>query len=355
MQRITALALAGVFVLALTAQEKAKNPTATDYLTTYPPTANVPLDPKIRAELDAVKLTPLAQQTPAEARAAFEKRVATTPKLGDPVAKVDNRGIPGPGGKLPVRVYTPNGKGPFPILVYLHGGGWVLGSLETHDDLCRSLCSRSNALVVSVDYRLAPEHKFPAALEDGHAALKWCAENGAEIGGDGKRLATAGDSAGGNLAAAVALHARDKGGPKLAAQVLIYPVLNHNFDTASYHQFATGYGLSRDAMLYYWKTYLPKPEEASNPYASPLQAKELSGLPPALILTAQYDVLRDEGEAYAARLKAAGVPVQGTRYLAMNHGFIRSGATLEPAKRGLQEIADALRKAFDPAGAKPPQ
>ncbi|MBL8797077.1 MAG: alpha/beta hydrolase [Planctomycetia bacterium] len=352
MRRITALILAGVCALTLSAQEKPQ-PVAKPVLDTYPPTADTPLDPKIRAELDAVKAVPISQQTPAEARAGFEKRVASTPKLADPVAKVDNRTIPSPGGKLPVRVYTPNGKGPFSVVVYYHGGGWVLGSLDTHDDLCRSLCSRAGVLVVSVDYRLAPEHKFPAAVEDSHAALKWCAENAGEIGGDGKRLATAGDSAGGNLAAATALYARDKGGPKLAAQVLIYPVLNHHFDTTSYYQFATGYGLTRDAMLYYWKTYLPRPEEATNLYASPLQAKDLKGLPPALVLTAQYDVLRDEGEAYAVRLKSAGVPVRATRYLGMNHGFIRSGATLEPAKHGLQEIADSLKKAFDPAGAKP--
>ena len=285
--------------------------------------------------------------TPAEARAWFEKRIASVPKLNDPVAKVENRTIPAPGGKLPLRVYTPKGRGPFPILLWFHGGGWVLGSLDTGEDPCRSLCSRAGAVVVSVDYRLAPEHKFPAALEDCYAALKWCSERAGEINGDGKRLAVAGDSAGGNLAAATALYARDKHGPLVALHVLIYPALNNNLDTASYHEFASDFGLTREAMAYCWKSYLAKPQDGSNPYACPLLAKDLKGVSPALIVVANFDVLRDDGEAYAARLKQSGVPVQCTRYLSMNHGFVRYGGVYEPAKRAMDEIAAALKKAFE--------
>lgn len=331
-------------VLPVLAEEKA------GFVATYPVRDKLPpLDAKIAAGLAAVKVTPVWQQTPAEARAGFEKRSQTTPKLNDPVAKVENRMISGPAGQVPVRVYTPKGTGPFPIVVFIHGGGWVVGSLETVDDLCRSICSRAGAAVVSVDYRLAPEHKFPAPVEDCFAVLQWCAKNGAEIQGDGKRLAVAGDSAGGNLSAAVSLYSRDKGGPKVALQVLIYPVTNHNFDTVSYHQFGDGYGLTREAMIYYWKSYLAKPEDAHSPYASPLQAKDLKGVAPALVITAQYDVLRDDGEAYAARLQQAGVPVQATRYLTLNHGFIRAGAVNEDAKRGVQEIAEGLKKTFENA------
>jgi acetyl esterase len=321
---------------------------AMDYFNTFPPTMCRPLDPRVRADLDAFAgMTPFYQMKPPEARAAFDRVAAARPRLNDPVARVENRVIQGPTGQVPIRIYTPDGKGPFPILLYFHGGGWVIGSLDAYDDLCRSLCQRAGCLVVSVDYRLAPEDRFPAGLEDCYAALAWCADLATEIGGDGRRLAVAGDSAGGNLAACVSLCARDRGGPKPLLQVLIYPVTNHNFDTASYHQMADGYGLVRNAMIYYWKCYLAQPEDGSNPYASPLQGGDLTGLPSAVIVTAHYDVLRDEGEAYAARLRQAGVAVRCTRYLEMNHGFLQCGATYAQAKRAVQEIADAVRGAFN--------
>jgi acetyl esterase len=332
--------LLGVGVLAWMARA--------DALTTFPPTQSAPLDPKVKAALEALpQAKPIEELTPAEARAFFEKITAQDPKLNEAVAKVENRTIPGPGGKITVRIYTPEGKGPFPMLLYLHGGGWVLGTLDIYDDLCRSLCHRAGAVVVSVNYRLAPEHPFPAPLEDCTAALSWCADHGADVGGDSKRLAVAGDSAGGNLSACVALHARDKGGPKIALQVLIYPVTNYGFDTMSYHQCAEGYLLTREAMVYFWKHYILKAEDASSPYASPLRAKDLKGLPPALVLTAQYDVLRDDGEAYAVRLQRAGVPVHCTRYLGLIHGFIRYGAVFDQTKHALDEIAEALRKAYE--------
>jgi acetyl esterase len=282
----------------------------------------------------------------AEVRAVREAMMLRRPKLDESVARVEDRMIPGPGGRIRVRIYTPHGGGPHPVLAYFHGGGWVLGSLDTHDGVCRSLCHRTGCLVVAVEYRRAPEHKFPAALEDCSAAVTWCAEHAAEIGGDGTRLAIAGDSAGGNLAAGLALALRDKSGPTLALQVLIYPVTNYEFNTATYHEYAVGYGLTRDSMWYFWRSYLAAPTDGASPYASPLLAKDLGGLPPALILTAHYDVLRDEGEAYAARLAQAGVPVRCTRYLELNHGFVQVAAVCEPANRGVQEIADALRAAW---------
>jgi acetyl esterase len=318
-----------------------------DYFTTFPGMPTPPLHPKIRAMLDAEgPLPPPDTLAVAEVRAVREAMMLRRPKLDESVARVEDRTIPCAGGKIPVRIYTPQASGPHPILAYFHGGGWVLGSLDTHDGVCRSLCHRAGCVVVSIDYRRAPEHKFPAALEDCSAAVKWCAERAAEITGDGARLAIAGDSAGGNLAAALALAFRDKGGPDLALQVLIYPVVNYEFNTASYHEYAAGYGLTRDSMWYFWRSYLPTPTDGESPYASPLLAKDLGGLPPALILTAQYDVLRDEGEAYAARLSQAGVPVRCTRYLELNHGFVQIAAVCDPANRGLQEIADALRAAW---------
>jgi acetyl esterase len=298
--------------------------------------------------LDAEVPGPPFEEVPVpELRALREQMMLRRPRRNEAVALVEDRTVPGPAGEIPVRVYRPSaGAGPYPIVAYFHGGGWVLGTLDTHDDVCRTLANRSGALVVSVDYRRAPEHPFPVPLEDCIAAVRWCALHGAEIGGNGARLAVAGDSAGGNLAAAVAMHFRDEGGPPLAIQALIYPVINYDFDTASYHQYASGFGLTRDMMRYFWRSYLANPTDGGLPYASPLRAENLGGLPPALILTAHYDVLRDEGEAYAARLARAGVPVRCTRYLEMNHGFIQLAALCEPALQGLQEIAGALRTAL---------
>ena len=315
---------------------------------TFPTTPVIPLHEKIRAMLDAEPATPPLDTLPvAQVRALREGMMLRRPKLDELVARVEDRAIPGPGGGIPVRIYAPHGSGPHPVLVYFHGGGWVLGNLDTHDGVCRSLCHRSGGLIVAVDYRRSPEHKFPAALEDCSAVVRWCAKGAAEIGGDGTRLAVAGDSAGGNLAAALALALRDQGGPRLALQVLIYPVTHYAFDTASYHRFATDYGLTRESMWYFWKSYLASPTDGGNPYASPLLARDLGGLPPVLVLTAQYDVLRDEGEAYVARLAQAGVSVRCTRYLELNHGFIQLAALCESADRGVQEIADALRVAWD--------
>ena len=317
------------------------------YFRTVPPTAAVALDPRIKAMVDEwARAKPIEKMTPADARRLVQERLGKVPRLNEPVGLVEDRAIPCPAGNLTLRVYTPEGKGPFPILLYIHGGGWTTGSLDTHDDLCRSLCHRAGCLVASVAYRLSPETKYPGPLEDCYAALQWCASHAAQLGGDGKRLAVAGDSAGGHLSACLALYARDQKGPPLVFQLLIYPVINYAFDTVSYHQNAVGYGLTRERMIYYWNNYLRSPEDAADPHACPLRARDLAGLPPALIITAEFDPLRDDGEAYAARLKRSGVPVQCVRYLDMNHGFIQFGAVYERSKHGLDTVATALKEAF---------
>jgi acetyl esterase len=213
----------------------------------------------------------------------------------------------------------------------------VVGDLDTHDGTCRSLTKLAGCVTVSVDYRLAPEHKFPIPAEDAFAATQWAAANAASLGGD---------SAGGNLAAAVTLMARERGGPHLAEQLLIYPVTNFSFDTSSYESNALGYLLTRDVMRWFWDHYLPSEEDGHNPLASPLQAPDLRGLPPALVITAEFDPLCDEGEAYGERLREAGVPVTVSRYDGMIHGFVGLAGIFPQGRRALQESADALRHAF---------
>ena len=308
----------------------------------------MPLDPQAQAVLDrmvAAGIRPAHTLTIEEARRALEAAHA----LGgppEPVQRVEDRMIAGPGGDLRLRLYRPTGSGPFPILVFFHGGGWIRGSLDTHDGLCRSLANRAACLVISVDYRLSPEVPFPAAVEDCFAATRWVADQAAALDGDPSRLAVGGDSAGGNLTAVVTLLARERGGPALLYQVLIYPVTDYAFDTPSYHENGTGYNLTRDAMIYYWNLYLGDPADGQNPLASPLKAPDLSGLPPALIITAVYDPLRDEGLAYADRLRAAGVPVQSTCYPGVFHGFLGQAALIDKGKQAIEEVAAALRSAF---------
>ncbi|PLT34522.1 alpha/beta hydrolase [Bacillus sp. V5-8f] len=262
------------------------------------------------------------------------------------VGKVENRTIPGPGGEIPVRIYTPAGEGPFPALVYYHGGGWVIGNLDTVDVHCRLLAKKAGCVVVSVDYRLAPEHKFPAAVDDAYAAAKWTAENASYIEVDPARIAVGGDSAGGNLAAVVSLMAKDKGGPALTYQILIYPVTHHAFDTDSYRENAEGYFLTKDTMVWFWNHYLRGTQDGKNTYASPLLANDLTGLPLALVIAVGFDPLCDEGEAYADRLKAAGVSVDATRYDTMIHGFFRMPGVLQEANKAMDQAARALREAF---------
>lgn len=310
----------------------------------------MPLDPQVQsylAQLAGLATPPVSALTPRVARAMME---AETRSMGAPprVGRVVDRTIPGPSGGIKVRITAPGGDGPFPALVYFHGGGWVAGSLDTHDAVCRAITRESDVAVVSVDYRLAPEAPFPAAVEDAYAATAWVAANGPTIGVDPGRIAVGGDSAGANLSAVVALMARDQGrsGPRLAFQVLIYPITNDDLDTPSYREYAEGYLLSREAMAWYWDQYVPDPGDRRHPHASPLRADDLSGLPPALVITAEYDVLRDEGEAYAARLSQAGNSVRLSRYDGMIHGFLRRSAIFDQGRKALAEIGEALRVAF---------
>jgi len=308
----------------------------------------MPLDPQAKMlidQLNALGSPPMNTLTPAEARQAMLQMTAMRPP-GDEVASVENRKVPGPLGDIPVRIYTPAGKKPLPVLVYYHGGGWVIGDLETHDGTCRLIANGSGVIVVSVDYRLAPEHKFPAAAEDCYAATKWVAANAASFGGDPSRLGVGGDSAGGNLAAVVSLMARDRGGPEIKFQLLIYPVTNAAFDEPSYVENAEGYFLTRDSMIWFWNHYQSSLADKRNPYAWPLQAKDVHRLPPALVITAEYDPLRDEGEAYARRLADAGVPTTLSRYDGMIHGFFSMSLLLDKGRAAVKEASDAVRAAL---------
>ena len=294
----------------------------------------MPLHPDAAAFLaqrESLGVRPVNELSVAEGREQ-SIRICPLPGPDDVVGHVHDRALPGPNGDIPVRIYVPAGvteeQHPLPVIVYFHGGGWVIGNLETDDVRCRQLARASNAVVVSVNYRHAPEDRFPAAAEDAYAAVRWVAENAAEMGEDPQRIAVAGVSAGGNLAAAVALMAKERGGPPLAFQALIVPVTNYSFDTASYGECADGYGLTREAMVWYWRQYLASPEDGDNPFASPLRAADLSGLPPAYVATAEYDPLRDEGDAYALRLREAGVPVVRARFEGMIHGFLGADAFL---------------------------
>jgi acetyl esterase len=309
----------------------------------------MPLDPAavgLLEQMEAAGLPPLNELSPPEAREAAEGFAALAGP-GEDVAEVTDRSVPGPGGEVPVRVYRPaNAPAPAPCLVYFHGGGWVIGTLDSTDTICRAVANRAGCVVVSVDYRLAPEHPFPAPLDDCYAALVWVAEHGTELGTDTTRLAVGGDSAGGNLAAAVALRARDENGPALRLQLLVYPVTDHGYDTASYRENGEGRLLTTDMMRWFWDHYLGSSGQGGNPLASPLRAADLAGLPPALVLTAEYDPLRDEGEAYAARLAEAGVPVTQTRYAGQIHAFWQMPGTFPAALEAADQAAAELRRAF---------
>ncbi len=312
----------------------------------------VVLDPQMKILLDTFNAAGpmfLRAETPEQARAKMQALMEANPIPPEEIYRAENRSIPGVAGEIPVRIYTPEGNPPMGVLVYYHGGGFVLGDLESHDRVCRSLANKAGCVVVSVGYRLAPEHVFPAAADDCYAATKWVAGNAASIGADPARLAVGGDSAGGNLAAAVAMMARDQGGPAIAFQLLFYPVTDCALDTPSQKEFAAdGYVLSRGDMEWFWNHYLGSGADAekTNPYACPLRAKNLAGLPPALVMTASHDPLRDEGERFAQRLISAGVKVTCTRYEGVTHGFISFADALDKGKEGQRQAADALKVAF---------
>ncbi len=306
----------------------------------------MPLDPQAQQVLDMINSAPPLDLAgdPAEARAFFDQM--NVPTAATPVARVEDRTIPGPGGDLPVRIYTPEDSGRHPALVYFHGGGFVIGSLDTHDGTCRDLARGAECVVVSIDYRLAPENPFPAAPEDCYAATAWVAEHAEEIGADPARVAVGGDSAGGNLAAVVALMARDRQGPSLVHQLLIYPVTDHAFGTDSYTENAEGYMLTLPMMEWFWNHYLADPDQGNDPLASPLRAGSLLGLPPATVITAEFDPLRDEGEAYATRLGEAGVKTGLTRYDGVFHGFFGMGALIDTGAQAMDDACAALRATF---------
>jgi acetyl esterase len=261
---------------------------------------------------------------------------------GPPVTEVRDILVEGQGGRIPARLYRPDDELAPGVLVWFHGGGFVLGSLDGADVHARALAVASGCAVVSVDYRLAPEHRFPAAPEDCYAATAWVAESAGSLGAARGRLAVGGDSAGGNLAAVVARLARDRGGPVLDLQLLVYPVLARGPDTSSYREFAEGYWLTAQAMEWFWQRYLPEGDDGSDPRASPLLCDSLAGTAPAVVVTAECDVLRDEGEQYAERLRAEGVPVQLRRYAGMLHGFLACAGVVDEAWVAFDEIGAAV-------------
>jgi acetyl esterase len=303
-------------------------------------------DPQMQAILDQMKAAgwrPTHTLSVAEARKAFTSRIAA----GTPVARTQDRAIPGPAGDIPVRIHWPAGAGPFPALVFFHGGGWVVGNLDTHDVTCRSLTNLARSVTVSVDYRLAPEHKFPAAVEDAYAATCWVVDHAPELGVDPGRVAVGGASAGGNLATVVALIAIERGGPRLVFQLLIYPVTDAALDTPSAREIVSDdYPLNRADMEWFWNHYLRDDADRRHPQASPARAKSLAGLPAALVITAEIDPLCDEGERYAAALAQAGVTASFTRYQGVTHGFVGMEAMLDKGRAAVTEAAQALRAAF---------
>jgi Esterase/lipase len=308
----------------------------------------MPLDPQVRVLLEQIKkfqAQPLSSLEPAVARQSMQM-LANFTKPAEPVASVKDITIPGPNGTIPIRIYTPFGSGPFPLFIFFHGGGWVLGDLDSYDDLCYQLTNKAGAIVISVAYRLAPEHKFPEAPQDCYAATQWIAEHAHKYNGDPARIAIGGDSAGGNLTAVVTQMARAQQGPHLIFQLLIYPATDMTAATASLSENAEGYFLTRDDLYWFTRHYIRTEEDKRDPLASPYLAADLHGLPPALIITGEYDPLRDEGELYGQRLQEAGVPVTIHRYPGMIHGFISLPSFLQQGRNAIQECGEALHKAF---------
>ena len=310
------------------------------------------LDPQADAMLKQMEkdgVPDISEMSVPQARMFLQNAFAAMVPNPEPMAEVHDFTVPGPAGRLPVRLYKPEGASATPpLVVFFHGGGWVIGTIESHDAPCRALASASGCAVASVEYRLAPETSFPAAPEDCYAATRWLADNAAEFGVDGDRLAVAGDSAGGNLAAVVALMARDRGGPTISYQVLIYPAVDVQGEYPSRTENAEGYFLTGRAMEWFYGHYIQDDSAAKEPLASPLLAEDHSGLPPAIVITAGYDPLRDEGEAYAEKLRAAGVEVKSSRYDSTIHGFTSMIGALDDARKSIDEMGQALRAALKP-------
>jgi len=308
------------------------------------------LHPQIQRVLQVMaeaNLKPIEAMTPAEARAQMEATAQSRKAEPLPVARVEERMVPGPAGGICLRLYWPNAAAPAPVIVYYHGGGHVIGSLDTHDLIARNLCAGTEALVASVDYRMGPEHKFPAAVDDSVAALKWVHAHANELGADPDRIGVHGDSAGANLAAVVALMARDAGTPNLRLQSLVYPVADYGLTGDSYEKFAEGYGLlTRQAMVWFRNHYLRSPRDAEDWRASPIRMATLAGVAPAIVVTAECDVLHDDGERYAEALRRAGVPIEYKEYSGMIHAFFGMVPVVDDAMNAQRAVWAAFKRAF---------
>jgi acetyl esterase len=307
----------------------------------------MPVNPKIQYFLDQLNTMPaipMDQITPEAMRSSEASQLAAQPK--EPVEKVEDRTIPLAGRSLPIRVYTPTGEAPYPALVFYHGGGWVLGSIESHDAVCRELANLASCVVVSVEYRLAPEYKFPAAVDDAYESLEWVASHATELGIDKDRIAVGGDSAGGNLATVACLITKERNGPNVVHQLLLYPSTGPASDYPSMAENAKGYLLTGEMMGWFQTQYLQSDKDRIHPYLSPILSDNLEGLPPATILTAQYDPLRDVGIAYAEKLQAHGVKVVHKNYEDLIHGFANFSGFVPEARQAVAEGADELKKSF---------
>lgn len=313
------------------------------------------LHPQVREyvdEMNAAEKPPLAALPLARVRAGFHEQVMALQAPGPEVGRVEDRAVAGPHGPIPLRLYWPEGADPavpLPVYVNFHGSGYVVLSIDTHDNVCRALCKGAGCIVVAVDYRKAPENKFPKPTDDAWASLLWVADNCARIGGDRTRVAVGGDSAGGCLAAVTAQRARREGGPPLVFQLLVYPVTDTRLDGDSYRAFGEGYVLTAEAMAWFFDCYFNDAEERADVAAAPLRAAALGGLPPALVITASHDPLVGEGRAYAERLAAAGVPTEYVEYEGQIHGFWTATARMDAAARAHAKAVAALREAFRPA------
>jgi len=311
----------------------------------------MPLHPQVEAfrkKRVALNLAPNSQVSPEQARENSRVWRAAIPADQESVGEITDRTIPGPAGDLPIRIYRPTTQGPHPLVMLFHGGGWLIGDLDHEDPSSRRMCNQVDAVVVSVDYRLAPETRFPGAPEDCYAATVWAVEHADELGVDASNVAVTGTSAGGNLTAVVAQMARDRGGPNIKHQVLFCPVIDYDFDRPSYQEHGDSFALTQDSMRYFWEQYLGPGVEANlhNPYASPIRAESLAGLPQTTIITAEFDPLIDEAHDYAGALKSAGVDVVYTRYDGMAHAFNELIGIFDAARVAVDEACTRIRTSF---------
>ncbi len=309
----------------------------------------MPVDPQVQAILDQMDSGHTRYMSDVSVETARRQMNATIEEVAEDVdvhSSVDYQ-IPVDGGEIVVRVIRPHDRSDAPVLMYCHGGGWVLGSIDTHDVFCRNLANKSDVVIATVDYRLAPEHPFPTPAEDCYAALNWIVSNADELGIDPTKVAVGGDSAGGNLAAVTTLMARDRGGPNIAFQLLIYPMTDSDLTRPSYVENSEGYHLRTRDIEWCWQRHVPNEADRTHPYVAPLRAESHAELPPAMLITAEYDPLRDEGQLYAEALQEAGVPVERVHYDTMIHGFTRRTKLYNVARECQDRMADALRKALE--------